>query len=191
MLKLKGFRDADNFHTDVISGYYYSPGNSYANKFVNSLRLEDKYKNDDDYNELAKKYQITKKSEQTITEYFARKNITNEDDYEYNDFSFGFLRSKKGQIQNANNKQTKKKNNKIKKNRLARNDNKMFNINQCILKPSQLLDKKELENENWYLEHVNIDLKDHSNDYKRFYDSDDDYEERQLECWIEYARDHC
>jgi len=57
-----GFSDSDKF---IIKGkyvYFNSPGNSYLNKFMSSLKLEEKFKNNDDYEVLCKSRATTFKN---------------------------------------------------------------------------------------------------------------------------------
>ena len=197
-----GFFDAHNFVIKENGVYNNSPGNSYLNKFVSGLKLEEKFQNDD-FDEFLKKCREPKNITEPINATIEIKKMIN---YDFENYDFekkhnvvcdsrrnkkGNQRQTKEKLRESKEKQSKKKGNKLKKNRLARNDAKMFYINQYITKPTQLLDKKEIEIENWYLEYLNIDLVDHSDDCRISYDSDEEFEERQLECQIEYARYMC
>jgi len=196
MQGLLGFSDAEKF---IIKGnyvYYNSPGNSYLNKFMSSLKLEEKFKNDDDFDEFSGKRRISKNITESIASCSAEK-IGNTALYNEYNIVCDLQQNKKDKMRVSKNKQgvskknqIKKRNNKEKKNRLARNDNKMFRLNQYVIKSSQLLDEKELEIEDWYLCNLNVDFRDHSDDYRVCYDSDDDFEDMQRECRIEYARDN-
>ena len=197
MQRPSGFSDAEKF---IIKGkyvYYNSPGNSYLNKFMSGLKLEEKFKNDDDFDEFSEKRRISKNITEAIVEVSVEK-ISNIALYKEYNIVCDLQQNKKGKMRvsknkqgESKNKQIKKRNNKEKKNRLARNDNKMFSLNQYVIKSSQLLDEKELEIEDWYLCNLDVDFRDHSDDYRVCYDSDDDYEDMQRECRIEYARDNC
>jgi len=191
-----GFSDAKNI---VIAGkyaYYSSPGNTYFNKLINGLRLEDKFKNDDDYEAFRAFYlSLNEKIKVTVLSKPASK--TNYDDTLYEDVIQIKIKEKKckaknvkseKKIQQNTKKEKNRKNANKKKNKIRQNgyDDKMYFINQQIIKPRELIDEKELEIEEHYLYNL-FDDNCASND------DDYDYEkelDRQEECHLEWFRDN-
>jgi hypothetical protein len=180
-----GFYDSKKF---IIKGkyvYYNSPGNSYLNKFMSNLKLEEKFKNDDDYEILCKICNTTSKNnEQQIKSNNLSKII-----YEEPKEDFKFKKERKGKFENIKKRQCKN----IKKHKIRQNgyDDKLHYISQHIIKPIQLLENADLEIEEYYLLNLNTDYKDYSDYYREdesYYDSEEE-EERRLECAIERFKD--
>ena len=182
-----GFLDAEKF---IIKGkyvYYNSPGNNYLNKFMSSLKLEEKFKNDDDYEILCKNSATTSKNIEKQFKPIAVSKMIYEEPKE----DFKFKKERKGKFENIKKRQCKN----MKKNKIRQNgyDYKMHYIGQHIIKANELLKKEELEIEEYYLLNLNTDYKDYS-DYS--YNDDYYYEyeeenERRMECMIEWAKDNC
>ena len=187
----KGFSDAKNI---VIAGkyaYYSSPGNTYFNKFINGLRLEDKFKNDDDYEAFRAFYlSLNEKTKVTVVSNPVSKN--NFDETLYEDVIQIKIKEKTATKYNKIKENTKKEKNRKnankKKNKIRQNgyDDKMYFINQQIIKPRELIDEKELEIEEHYLYNL-VDDNCASNDDD--YDSEKE-RDMQEECHIEWFRDN-
>ena len=179
-----GFLDADKF---IIKGkyvYYNSPGNSYLNKFMSSLKLEEKFKNDDDYEVLCKNRATTSKNVEKQYKPTAVSKMI----YEELKEDFKFKKERKGKFKNIQKRQCKN----IKKHKIRQNgyNDKMQYISQHIIKANELFKKEEIEIEEYYLLNLNTDYNDYSDYYREnnsYYDSEE--EERQLECAIEWFRD--
>lgn len=198
----KGFSDAKNI---IIAGkyaYYSSPGNTYFNKLINGLRLEDKFKNDDDYEAFREFYlSLNEKTTVTVVSNPVSKNNFDETLYEdviqikikektatkYNKIKQKNV-TKYNKIQQNTKKEKNRKNANKKKNKIRQNgyDDKMYFINQQIIKPRELIDEKELEIEEHYLYNL-VDDNCASNDYD--YDSEKE-RDMQEECHIEWFRDN-
>ena len=189
----KGFSDSEKF---VIKGsffYYNSPGNSYLNKFISGLTLEEKFENDDIYNYSREFYLSLNKN---MSSYIVTKPISQNcyDDsvynYEYN-FKKAMKERKNETKNNKNNKNPKKRQKNIKKNKIRQNgyDDKQYFINQQIIKPIDQLDEKDLEIEEHYLFNLNCDRKK-PNDSEYDFDLQEEFD-RQEECAIEWFRDNC
>jgi len=180
-----GFSDSDKF---IIKGkyvYFNSPGNSYLNKFMSSLKLEEKFKNDDDYESLFKINVTSKNTEEQINVIPVSKMIYEETDKEYK-----FKKERKGKKINHEKRQCRN----MKKNKVRQNgyDDKTHYLNQYILKPNELLENTDLEIEEYYLLNLNTDYKDYSDysyDDDYYYDSEEEYE-RQMECRLEWVKDN-
>lgn len=187
----KGFSDAKNI---VIAGkyaYYSSPGNTYFNKFINGLRLEDKFKNDDEYEAFRAFYlSLNEKTKVTVVSNPVSKN--NFDETLYEDVIQIKIKEKTATKYNKIKENTKKEKNRKnankKKNKIRQNgyDDKMYFINQQIIKPRELIDEKELEIEEHYLYNL-VDDNCASNDDD--YDSEKE-RDMQEECHIEWFRDN-
>lgn len=52
MSNIVGFKDAKNFHIKNGSAYYITVGETYLTKFLNGLRLEDKFEKDDAFQDI-------------------------------------------------------------------------------------------------------------------------------------------
>jgi hypothetical protein len=181
-----GFIDSEKF---VIKGkfvYYNSPGNSYLNKFMSSLKLEEKFKNDDEYEVLCKIYATTSKN--TAEDFKAK--LVSKMIYEETDKEYKFKKERKGKKINHEKRQCRN----MKKNKVRQNgyDDKTHYLNQYILKPTELLENTDLEIEEYYLLNLNTDYKDYSDysyDDDYYYDSEEEYE-RQMECRLEWVKDN-
>lgn len=184
----KGFTDSDKF---VLKGqffYYNYHGDSYLNKFMGGLSLEDKFKNDDIYNYYREVYlSFNKKHDTCIVSNHASKKSYDDSlyDYEYK------MKKEIKKIKNKTQSQKKIKKKCIKKNKIRQNgyDDKHYFINQQIIKPLEQLDEKELEIEEHYL--FNFEL-------NREISTESDYEydlqkelDIQEECAMEWFRDNC
>jgi hypothetical protein len=177
-----GFSDADKF---IIKGkyvYFNSPGNSYLNKFMSSLKLEEKFKNDDDYEGLCESRAATFKN----TEEQIKSNPVSKMIYEEPKQDFKFKKERKGKFENIKKRQYKN----VKKHKIRQNgyDDKMHYINQHIIKPIELLEKEEFEIEEYYLLNLNNDYSDYCLENDSYYDWEEE-EERRLECAIERFKD--
>jgi len=180
-----GFYDSKKF---IIKGkyvYYNSPGNSYLNKFISSLKLEEKFKNDDDFVILCKICNTTLKN----TEEPIKSNNLSKMIYDEPEMEFKFKKERKGKFKSLKKRQYKN----MKKRKIRQNgyDDKMHYISQHIIKPIELLENADLEIEEYYLLNLNTDYKDYSDYYRKddyYYDSEEE-EERRLECAIERFKD--
>lgn len=180
-----GFSDSEKF---IIKGeyvYYNSPGNSYLNKFMSSLQLEEKFENDDNYEILCKNSVTTSKnSEKQYKATPVSKMI-----YEEPNQDLKFKKERKGKVRNLKKRECRS----MKKNKIRQNgyDDKMHHISQHIIKPIELVEKEELEIEEYYVLNLYTDYNDYS-DYSyeddSYCDSDEEYE-RHMECRIEWFRD--
>lgn len=185
----KGFSDSEKF---VIKGsffYYNSPGNSYLNKFISGLTLEDKFENDDIYNYSREFYlSLNKNASPHIVSKPITQNCFDESLYNY-EYNFKkVMKERKNKTKNNKNRQKNIKKNKIRQNGY---DDKQYFINQQIIKPIDQLDEKDLEIEEHYLFNLNTDRQIYK-DFGSEYDYDSEKErDRQEECIIEWFRDNC
>ena len=187
-----GFSDADKF---IIKGkyvYFNSPGNSYLNKFMSSLKLEEKFKNDDDYEVLCESRATTFKN---VKEQI-KSNSVSKMIYEEPKQDFKFKKERKGKKINHEKRQCKN----IKKNKIRQNgySYKMYCISQHIIKPIELLEIEELEIEEYYLLNLNNDYIGYFSEDEPYYDSEPFYDsepyydsEEEAERQLERGRDMC
>jgi hypothetical protein len=187
-----GFIDAGNIIIkDKKYAYYNSPGHSYLNKFISALQLEEKFKNDDDYEELCALYSSCIKKENVIVCNPKPFTIHSYEETTYEDkFQKKRKETKKTQKNQKTQKTQKKRKEKMrnmKKNKIRQNgyDDKTYFISQYTLKPMELLDETDFEIEEHYLLNLNVDR--YSFD-EYDYDSEEERDRRE-ECAIEWFID--
>lgn len=187
----RGFIDAGNIIIkDNKYAYYNSPGNSYLNKFISGLQLEEKFKNDDDYEELCALYSSYKKKDNII---MCNPKPVTIHCYEETPYEDKLQKKRKGtqktQKNQKNQKKRKEKMRNMKKNTIRQNgyDDKTYFITQHTIKPMELLDKTDFEIEEHYLYNLNVDRSSYSFD-EYDYDSEEERDRRE-ECAVEWFID--
>jgi hypothetical protein len=157
----EGFIDSNNYiikgNNYLITGnkaFYYVEGDSYYAKFMNSLSLEDKFKNDDIHEERIRLSQYNYKKN-TEKDYSGKtiKKINYNDEYKY-DYKFENDRKGKSACKIRRNKRKFMKKNKIRQQGYSQ---KIFYQSEYTIKPDELISNLDIEIETFEEEYARIE----------------------------------
>jgi hypothetical protein len=176
----EGFIDSNNYiikgNNYLITGnkaFYYVEGDSYYAKFMNSLSLEDKFKNDDIHEERIRLSQYNyKKNTQEDSSGKTIKKFNYDDEYNY-DYKFENNKKGKSACKIRRNKRKFMKKNKIRQQGYSQ---KIFYQSEYTIKPDELISNLDIEIEVFEEEYARIEKEENEAWLfynSRFDDSDD------------------
>lgn len=195
MIHPQGFKDSKNIHIKNNSAYHFVVGDdTYLNRFINSLRLEDKYENDEAFQDMLinvvnvkreKFLKLLEPEPKPIKTYDDHPDLLHHDGYK--------VMLRKSRLSKKMRNLKKRENSNTKKNKVKQNgyDEKMKNINFSIPPTFPVNEKHPSFNyddwdEYWIGNDKYLDTSDMYDDNRSYTSSE--YEEYAFECAVEYAR---
>jgi hypothetical protein len=195
MTQIQGFKDSANIRIKNGSVYYFTIGDTYLSRFKNSLRLEDKFKNDDAFEDMLINI-VNVEREKVLKRLEAEepKPIKTYDELVSRDYDGYKLTTRKSRLTKKMRNLKKRENSNTKKNKVRQNgyDDKSNNIRLSIPPTLAIREDDPLFNyEDWddyWICNANYDdTSDMYNDNRSTTTSED--EEYAFECGVEYVRD--
>jgi hypothetical protein len=195
MTQIQGFKDSANIRIKNGSVYYFTIGDTYLSRFKNSLRLEDKFKNDDAFEDMLINV-VNVEREKVLKRFEAEepKPIKTYDEsvsHDYDGYKFSLRKSR---VSKKMRNLKKRENCNTKKNKIKQNgyDEKLNNIRLSIppvvaLRVDDPLFNYDDWDDYWIGNDKYEDTSDNLYNENNSTTSSED-EEYAFECAVEYAR---